>query len=151
MTPLEQIKTGILKQDMSLVVQGYNRITNDNISIPKPKATKVKQPRITRAEVSGVPEEERSFEFSGEKKQASTDQFVRKKRINLFADTGENPEGYTVEDKKFDRKTKKLARAERPKPYKPIDIACSFCGRMYSVNPVFVIGGVYRCDRCSKG
>lgn len=162
MTPLETIKEGILAGDITLVIEGYNRITGEKIAVPEPEPVQQRQPpRSFRQSPEYYGEEDDSFNRppdrnrnndndSGDGKIAArAEPFVPKKRINMFFDEREALPDYTEADKAKDQAAKRKAKAQRPAPYKPVQINCDGCGNRYNVNPIFVIDGVYRCDRCT--
>jgi len=154
MTPLETIKEGILNNNMEMVAQGYNRITNQDIQAP---ARRLPPPEPGRRENYRPPTEVSETDFSNGEKTDDTHTYARvepfqpRKRINMWADdrTEVTPD-YTKADKDKDMAARNKAKTQRPAPYTPTEINCVNCGKRYKVNPVFVIGGTYRCDRCTN-
>jgi hypothetical protein len=63
---------------------------------------------------------------------------VRAKK-NQWEDTGECRDVVTPDYEKTPRKRQ---------PHKKIDIECSSCGKSFKVDPRFVYGEYYRCNRC---
>ena len=58
---------------------------------------------------------------------------------------------YSDKDRQDDLRTRQAPKVPRRPEYKPVKINCFSCGRSYNVNPAFIVGGGYRCDRCSSG
>lgn len=152
MTPLEEIKQGILTDNMKLVASGYSRITNEVITAKPRKQinsrTVVRQPqqKVVDQEFVDAPSDNRQMT-----KVAKAEQFIPKRRINLWNDDKtETLPDYTEKDKEADIKAKSAPRVARPQAYTPVNVNCYSCGSMYSVNPAFIIGGSYRCDKCNS-
>jgi hypothetical protein len=69
----------------------------------------------------------------------------------MFSDEGNDRlADYTEADRKADIAARKKSRTPRREPYVPLQIACRFCGGLFKVNPVLVVGGVYSCDKCTE-
>ncbi len=143
---------------MQSVADGYNRITNDSVA-PKvvPKQLRLasdrrRLPPKSTAQVfddNDVPTEQVAQK---QKVEARVEPFVPKKRINLWGDTKDEPLiDYTEKDRQDDIRTRNAPQVPRRQEYKPVKISCFSCGRTYMVNPAFIVGGEYRCDRCSSG
>jgi hypothetical protein len=162
MTPLETIKEGILTGDMMMVATGYNRITNESVYPLQPQH---QEPQYTPQQIAsrrriGAPVEESfvdnlpdfttgdNYNQPKEQKAARPEQFVVKKRINLFSDENEQLPEYTEADRRRDEELKNARKVQRPKPYIPVEVVCRSCGHKFRVNPALAVGGVYNCDGC---
>ena len=64
-----------------------------------------------------------------------------KARVNLWQDTGEHK---NVETPSVERTPRKRAGSEKK------EIKCHVCGKSNLIDPRFVFGEYYRCDRCSS-
>lgn len=160
MTPLETIKEGILNGDLAMVIAGYNRITGETLAIPEPEPAVRQPPRGFRQSPEYYDEEddfsrppnrdrERNNDEPEQKVVARAEPFVPRKRINMFADERDTLPDYTEADRRKDEAAKKKPKAQRPAPYTPVKASCDGCGNRFQVNPIFVVDGVYRCDKCS--
>ena len=162
MTPLEQIKHGIITGNMQSVADGYSRITNDVVvpkAVSKPPKIAVDRrrlPPVSKTEAASFDEAE--FQSDGMdtgkkiQKEARVEPFTPKRRVNLWNDTKDEPlVDYSDKDRQDDLRTRQAPKVPRRPEYKPVKINCFSCGRSYNVNPAFIVGGGYRCDRCSSG
>jgi len=162
MTPLEQIKHGILTGNMQSVADGYSRITNDVVTpkaVSKTPKLAVDRRRLPQRQQQQTPVfDEAEFQVDQQTtakkmdKEARVEPFVPKRRVNLFSDAKDEPlVDYTEKDRQDDIRTRQAPKVQRRPEYKPVKINCFSCGRSYNVNPAFIVGGGYRCDRCSSG
>lgn len=159
MTPLQKIKKGIETEDMQLVADGYNSLSIDEI-VYKPKAkqrtaeetraswTKGKVDMFTEENYS-EPNPSRVFPSDENKRAAKAEQFVPKKRPNLWNDSGETSTEYSKKDKAIDKKNKNRPITKR-QPYKPVNVVCYSCGKSFSVSSAHAFGSKYRCDACCR-
>lgn len=153
MTPLQKIKAGILTNNLALVAEGYNSICIDKIlesdlpignnSIPmKPTSVQPIQQSISTQPVATEARVQRA---------CRAEPFVPRPRINQWADDGtEATPGYTKRDREYDENTRNITKQSRPK-YQPVRVTCAICGRLFDVNPAFVINNSYTCEGCIGG
>jgi hypothetical protein len=161
MTPLETIKEGILTNNIVLIAEGYNRITGESIFPPQKRLP----PEPPGRRENYRPSQDDQFDSyddpfdNGDPKNyrpkdnevaARVEPFVPRRRVNMWGDEGERTPDYTEADKRADEDARTKRQAPRREPYTPVTVNCDGCGKRFNVNPILVVGKVYRCDRCSN-
>ena len=147
-TPLETIKQGIINNDITMVLDGYNRITGEMLAIPNPQRQRQQPDYYDDAQDRRQQSQDTEIK---QKIAARAEPFIPKKRINLFADeSNDTLPDYSESDRLADIAAKTKKPAPRREPYVPVSINCGSCGKRFNVNPIFVTNGEYSCDRCSN-
>ncbi len=157
MTPLQKIKEGIISDNIDLIIEGYNLLTSDKIVFEPEPEQRRQIPQNTARRRQFRDDEEFIVDGIGrkdedQKVEARVEQFQPRRRVNLFADDGNDrlPE-YSRRDREVDEANRNAQRASpQPRPYTPVKATCNSCGRQYSVNPIHVMSGGYRCDNCNR-
>jgi len=162
MSPLEQIKSGILTANMDEVKAGYEALTGASLDVPQTKRTTAKKAatkkptrktakKTTRKKVATKADTKGGFIIK-EKEPDLTDGQVRWTE-NLF----ESMIGYseTMTEEESSLVNELIGKGgQKPKiagdSYKPIDMFCDGCKKTKSVNPAYIVptAQYYYCDNC---
>lgn len=167
MSPIEQIKKGIQKQDWDLVKSAYCTLTGETLEVSTPttkkktttkkKVTKKTTPKKKITKPKKKEQEDEllpSLSFADEMEinnllnnvaPPSKDGPVnRKDRKVTFISSSEETEEKTLNAKR----AKSVAKLSRPE-YKPALVNCSQCGKKIDLNKIARIeANIYRCPKC---
>lgn len=172
MTPLELIKQGILKGDLSLVEDGYIALTGEKVT--KRQVTKAKP--VSKKPVPYEQEEEtdefiedlddpfrrqirsehrqqtRELEDGTLQTEARTEKVDLSKigAFNMFEDDGETSAEYKDEDRKFDKKSATKTKVGRRKQVAKVTATCVDCSKTFKVLAIHQLEGSFTCTKCIK-
>lgn len=133
MSNFNEFLSSLNKEQKQKLVEALMGSMNDNSQEQEAKTETTEQPnrpvidenfKVTR---SNLPESNRRRE-------------PVKARRNEYVDTGEHKDVETPYGERTPRR--------RPPP-KKVDIECHVCGKSYKMDPRFVYGEYYRCNRCT--
>jgi hypothetical protein len=150
MTPLEQIREGILEDDMSMVALGYKYLTGEDLEEKKSNpqhATDPPDPPTPQDEHFTDSSSVEDFIAPSKKKDgeaaagriARSSPVSREKRENQFVDDGS-------EHRDIDTPATELTPRQRD-TFKMASQQCSKCNKTFEVHPVHRREH-YLCDRC---
>jgi len=141
MTPLEQIKKGILAGDMDAVVFGYKSLTGEDLSTQEQKPTpKVAEKTPSSTDDFIAPSKKKDSKSNGDRI-AKNSPIPLAKRENLFTDDG-------VEHKDISTPEVELAPRQR-NTFEMISQKCQKCQEIFEVHPIHKRDH-FICDGCIK-
>lgn len=148
MTPLQQIKEGIVNNDMEQVIQGYAQLTGEEVRVSTERdevaTEEVPEPQVSEPKAR-IPKSA-TEDFSIAHSDRDQSKYTKSEKIsageNTFTDDG-------MEHK--DVSTPEVNRTKRRSPIKMVQVTCHVCGKSEEVNPAFQSGEFYRCSRCVGG
>ena len=152
-TPLDNIKKGIISNDMSMVMRGYKALTGEDLSAKvlkeKPKKAPTKPRKPARAVKVKEPETELELEDLEEAPAMSRKanlQSVRLSKQNKFKDNRKD----AAEDRKIDKLIGHGKRSKRPAP-KEVTVNCDECGQECRfLETELVPGSSATCNKCLR-
>ncbi len=170
MTPLEQIKIGIINSDMELVQAGYKAMTGESAispvkTLPKTKPVSKTEPYTSEEEIITDVDDPFKMQIRGEHKQQTREledgtiqTEARKETVNLskigsfnmFEDDGETSAEYKKQDKEFDQKSASKTKVGRRKRVEKVAATCVGCGKNFMVLPIHQLEGSCTCSKCMK-
>ena len=145
MTPLEQIKKGILDGDMVTVALGYKSLTGEDLHNTNTSEAKVDSPPSSPILSSSsddfiAPSKKKDSESSGNRI-ARSSPIPTEGRENLFVDDGKEHKDISTPDIE-------LSPRQRNK-FTMIKQECQKCSKTFEVHPIHKREH-YICDRCIK-
>ncbi len=145
MTPLEQIKKGILDGDMVTVALGYKSLTGEDLHNTNTSEAKVDSPPSSPILSSSsddfiAPSKKKDSQSSGNRI-ARSSPISTNSRENLFVDNGE-------EHKDISTPSVEPSPRQRNK-FTMIEQKCQKCSKTFEVHPIHKREH-YICDRCIK-
>ena len=150
-SPIDLIREGIQKNDMSVVAQGFKNLTGESVGHGADEAeTKLEKHPLANEVASSYKEDFIAPTRSEEQVQSSTggrtrsEPIYRGERQNEWSDDG----SITSEDENnlIDDSAKPPVPRTRRKSTK-VDVTCSKCTRSYKVSPALK-RDFYVCERC---
>jgi len=148
MTPIDEIREGIISNDMAKVIEGFYKITGERIqqggSEREEESEQVPEQKVP---VPVQPERLTDLDFSV--------QIAEKNEKGHYS----KPEAIEIGKNKFiddgidssDIKTPEVVRAERRPPVKMVEVTCHKCGKKEEMNASYKTGEFHRCDKCVGG
>ena len=145
MTPLEQIKKGILDGDMVTVALGYKSLTGEDLHNTNASEAEVDTPPSSpilssTSDVFIAPSKKKDSQSSGNRI-ARSSPISTNSRENLFVDNGE-------EHKDISTPSVEPSPRQRNK-FTMIEQKCQKCSKTFEVHPIHKREH-YICDRCIK-
>ena len=145
MTPLEQIKKGILNGDMVTVALGYKSLTGEDLHTTNTSEAKVDTPPSSPILSSTsddfiAPSKKKDSQSSGSKI-AKSSPISTNGRENLFVDDGKDHKDISTPEVE-------LSPRQRNK-FTMIEQECQKCRKVFEVHPIHKREN-YICDRCIK-
>lgn len=144
MNPIDKIKSGIQKNNMILVSEGFQDLTGEKVIAED-------EQEVTEAEK--VPKEDtedsfitstRSSEPNGKSRIARSEPLDIADRENTFVDDGTE----ALEDTEVDKKLAVKPPVERTRRiFKKISVTCVSCNKNFEIHPTLVREN-YKCDNC---
>ena len=145
MTPLEQIKKGILDGDMVTVALGYKSLTGEDLHNTNVSEAKVDTPTSSPILSSSsddfiAPSKKKDSESSGSRI-ARSSPIPTEGRENLFVDDGKEHKDISTPD--IDPSPRQRNK------FTMIEQRCQKCSKTFEVHPIHKREN-YICDRCIK-
>lgn len=146
MTPIEKIKSGIEKEDMDLVSEGFYDLTGEIVS--REEAIDTQDPLLKQVVSDSSSDAEdfiTSTRSSGKpSKYSRAEPLEIRDRENSFVDDGTE----ASEDRELDKILAVKPPVERTRqPFKKTSIQCSTCNKDFKISPSLVREN-YKCDSC---
>jgi hypothetical protein len=153
MTPIDEIREGIVSNDMAKVIEGFFKLTGERIE-PEVSEEMSEQPVSVPVQEKPVPvpvseKQDRlaDLDFSVQIADKNTKGHYSKPEAievgkNKFVDDG---------NESSDVKTPDVVRTPRRPPVKMVEVTCMACGKKEEVNSNYKTGEFHRCDKCVVG
>lgn len=150
MTPIDEIREGIIRNDMAKVIEGFFKLTGER---PQQEASDQKEEPEKMSEQpvpAPVPEQQgrlADLDFSVQMAEKNEKGHYSKSEAieageNKFIDDGIDSS---------DIETPDVVRSERRPPVKMIEVTCHKCGKKEEMNANYKTGEFHRCDKCIGG
>ena len=148
MTPIDEIREGIVSNDMAKVIEGFFKLTGETLQ--QEVSERKEEPEKIPEQPAPVPEQQErlvGLDFSvqiaekNEKGNYSKSEAIESGK-NKFIDNGVDSS---------DIKTPKVVRTERRPPVKMVEVTCHKCGKTEEMNAIYKTGEFHRCDKCVGG
>ena len=145
-SPLKIIKEGIIKNNLTMILDGYNALTGENLSVKlKPKV----KPLIVE-ELDSIPESEDQNEEHNSPRVTQRRQLELHKFNNTFVDNGKE-----YKNNSWDQKYKIKKVTPRRSPAKKYSVNCDKCKKSFKIYAKYLppkfdkddISG-YVCNNC---
>ena len=148
MTPIDEIREGIVSNDMAKVIEGFFKLTGETLQ--QEVSERKEEPEKIPEQPSPVPEQQgrlADLDFSvqmaekNEKGHYSRPEAIEAGK-NTFIDDGIDSS---------DIETPEVVRSERRPPVKMVEVTCHKCGKKEEMNASYKTGEFHRCDKCVGG
>ena len=147
MTPIDEIREGIVSNDMAKVIEGFFKLTGERIQQEVSEREEESERMPEQPVPVPVPKQQErlvDLDFSvqmaekNEKGHYSKPEAIEAGK-NKFIDDGVDSS---------DIETPKVVRSERRPPVKMIEVTCHKCGEKEEINASYKTGEFHRCDKC---
>ena len=148
MTPIDEIREGIVSNDMAKVIEGFFKLTGETLQ--QEVSERKEEPEKIPEQPAPVPEQQErlvGLDFSvqiaekNEKGNYSKSEAIESGK-NKFIDDGTDSS---------DIETPEVVRSERRPPVKMVEVTCHKCGKKEEMNASYKTGEFHRCDKCVGG
>ena len=144
MNPIDKIKSGIQKNNMLLVSEGFQDLTGEKVTTEDDQEEVLTEEASTEDEEDSFITSTRSSESNKKSRVARPQPLDIRDRENTFVDDG--PEA--SEDSEIDKKLAVKPPVERTrKAFKKVSVVCVSCKKTLKIHPSLSRDG-YKCDNC---